>query len=69
MCHVMGVSPSAYYAWAKRPGQLISADMLHLNRRAKKLFSDSRQSLGSRELMKNFAKKAIKLSGTKLVAL
>jgi putative transposase len=52
MCYVMAVSPSAYYAWAKRPGQLISADTLHLHRRAKKLFSDSRQSLGSRELMR-----------------
>jgi transposase len=26
MCRVMGVSPSAYYAWVKRSGQLISAD-------------------------------------------
>jgi len=48
----MGASPSAYYAWVKRPGQLISADTLHLHRRAKKLFNESRQSLGSRELMK-----------------
>jgi putative transposase len=48
----MGVSPYAYYAWAKRPGQLISEDTLHLHGRVKKLFSDSRQSLGSRELMK-----------------
>lgn len=52
MCRVMGVSSSAYYAWAERPGQLISANTLHLHRRAKKLFNDSRQSLGSRELMK-----------------
>jgi len=36
----------------KRPGQLISADTLHLHRRAKKLFNESRQSLGSRELIK-----------------
>ena len=48
----MGASPSAYYAWVKRPGQLISADTLHLRRRAKKLFNESRQTLGSRKLMK-----------------
>jgi putative transposase len=52
MCRIMGVSSSAYYAWANRPGQLISAETLPLHRRAKKLFKDSRQSLGSRELMK-----------------
>jgi putative transposase len=52
MCRVMGVSPSAYYARVKRLGQLIRADTLHLYRRAKTLFDDSRQSLGSRELMK-----------------
>ncbi len=48
----MGASPSAYYAWVKRPDQLISADTLHLHRRAKKLFNESRQSLGSRGVMK-----------------
>tara|TARA_B110000902_G_C13988938_1_gene468044 strand:+ start:306 stop:677 length:372 start_codon:yes stop_codon:yes gene_type:complete len=48
----MCVSSSAYYSWAERPGQLINANTLHLHRRAKKLFNDSRQSLGSRELMK-----------------
>jgi transposase-like protein len=34
MCRVMGVSPSACYVWVKRPGQLISADTLHLHRQA-----------------------------------
>jgi hypothetical protein len=29
MCRVMGVSPPAYYAWVKRPDQLISADTLN----------------------------------------
>jgi hypothetical protein len=52
MCRVMCVSSSAYYAWAERPSQLISANTLHFHRRAKKLFNDSRQSLGCRELMK-----------------
>jgi putative transposase len=48
----MQVSTSAYYAWKKRPGQLISADVLHLHRRMKALFEQSRSSLGSREMMK-----------------
>ncbi len=48
----MVVSTSAYYDWKKRPGQLIDADTLHLYRRAKQLFANSRDSLGSREMMK-----------------
>lgn len=48
----MEVSPSGYYAWRKRPVQLISANELMLYRRAKALFKASRQSLGSRELAK-----------------
>ena len=46
------MSRSGYYAWVKRPATLISADELNLYRRAKALFNASRQSLGSRELMK-----------------
>ena len=52
LCRVMQVSTSAYYAWKKRPGQLIDADVLHLHRRMKALFKRSRSSLGSREMMK-----------------
>jgi len=52
LCHVMQVSPSAYYAWRKWPARLITEDDLHLYRRAKALFIESRESLGSRELMK-----------------
>lgn len=48
----MKVSTSAYYAWLKRPVVLITADTLRLHRRAKALFVKSRESLGSRELMK-----------------
>ena len=48
----MQVSTSAYYDWNKRPGKLISADALHLYRRMKALFKRSRDSLGSREMMK-----------------
>lgn len=48
----MNVSRSGYYAWVKRPAKLISADELKLYRRARELFDNNRQSLGSRELMK-----------------
>ena len=48
----MAVSPSSYYAWRKRPAQLISANELMLYRRTKALFKANRQSLDSRELAK-----------------
>lgn len=47
----MQVSTSAYYAWKKPPGQLISTDVLHLHPRMKMLFTQSRNSLGSRKMM------------------
>jgi len=50
------VSCSAYYAWLRRPAKVISAQTLHLHRRAKKLFRDSRSSLGYRELKKKLCK-------------
>ncbi|MFT6878996.1 MAG: putative transposase [Patiriisocius sp.] len=49
---MLQVSTSAYYAWDKRPGNLISADTLHLYRRVKELFKQSRGSLGNREMVK-----------------
>jgi putative transposase len=52
LCRVMRVSRSAYYTWKKRPGNLISAEALHLYHRMKVLFEQSRNSLGSREMMK-----------------
>ncbi|OUR88717.1 transposase [Gammaproteobacteria bacterium 42_54_T18] len=57
----MLVSRSAYYEWLKRPGMVICADTLHLYRRAKKLFELSRNSLGSRELMKKLRKEGFQL--------
>jgi putative transposase len=58
----MQVSTSAYYTWRKRPGKLIDADVLHLHRRIKSLFKQNRNSLGSRELMKNLRKEGIEIS-------
>jgi putative transposase len=68
LCRLMQVNTSAYYAWRKRPGKLIDADVLHLHRRIKSLFKQSRNSLGSRELMKNLRKKALKLVVIKSVS-
>jgi len=46
----MNVSRSAYYAWCNRPAKVITSAELHLYRRLKALFKESRNSLGSREL-------------------
>jgi len=43
----MEVSRSAYYAWERRPGELITEYQLRLYRRCKGLFKASRGSLGS----------------------
>ena len=57
----MRVSCSAYYTWKKRPGTLISAETLHLYRRMKALFEQSRNSLGSREMMKKLREEGIQI--------
>ena len=64
--HCMQVSTSAYYTWRKRPGNLIDADVLHLPRRIKSSFKQSRNSLCSRELMKNLRKEGIEISRYKV---
>jgi len=66
LCRVMQVSTSAYYAWKKRPGQLISADVLHLHRCMKALFKQSRSSLGSREMMKKLREEGIQIGRYKV---
>lgn len=52
----MQVSRSAYYDWRKRSSDVISAEILALYRRMKMLFTASRGSLGSREMMKKLRK-------------
>ncbi len=61
LCGVMQVSSSAYYAWQQRPATLITAEELHLYRRAKALFAASRNSLGSRELMKTLREEGFEI--------
>lgn len=62
LCHVMNVSKSAFYAWKARPAKVITAEELHLYRRAKALFKASRNSLGSRELVKKLSEEGIQVS-------
>lgn len=61
LSRVMGVSCSAYYEWAKRPAPRIEADSLQLFRRIKTLFKESRESLGSREMMKKLREEGIQI--------
>ena len=46
------MSRSAYYTWLGRPCEVICVNTLHLHRRMKALFKQTRQSLGSREMTK-----------------
>ncbi len=58
----MNISRSAYYAWLKRPAKIITAEQLHLYRRAKAIFQQSRNSLGYRELRKRLRKEGLQVS-------
>ena len=62
----MQVSTSAYYAWKKRPGQLISAEILHLHRRMKALFEQSRNSLGNRQMMNKLREEGFQIGRYKV---
>ena len=53
LCHLLGVPRSAYYDWRDRPGKVVPPEELALRRRMKALFVASRDSLGSRMMMKN----------------
>jgi putative transposase len=69
LCEVLQVSSSAYYAWRKRPGQLIGAEVLHLHRRMKALFEQSRESLGNREMMKKLREEGFQIGRYKVRSL
>lgn len=62
LCSVMEVSKSAYYDWLSRPAKIISAEELHLRRRMKAVFEQSRDSLGSREMAKKLREEGFKIS-------
>ena len=53
LCRLLGVQRSAYYDWRDRPGKVLPPEELALRRHMKALFGTSRDSLGSRMMMKN----------------
>ena len=65
----MSVSRSGYYAWVNRPANIISESELMLYRRTKALFRESRQSLGSRQLMKKLRKEGFEVGRDKVIRL
>ena len=56
------MSKSAFYCWKARPPKQLTTEDLHLNRRAKDLFTASRESLGSRELAKKLSEEGLPIS-------
>ena len=52
-CRLLGVQRSAYYDWRGQSCRVIPPEELSLRRRMKELFKASRDSLGSRMMMKN----------------
>ena len=61
LCRVMQVSTSAYYAWCGRGGEIIDSETWQLCHRMKALFAESRQSLGSRQMMKQLRKEGFEI--------
>lgn len=53
LCRTLELNRSAYYDWRKRGVKVVPPEELVLRRRMKELFTESRQSLGSRMLMNN----------------
>jgi putative transposase len=65
----MKVCRSGFYAWLKRLCKIITEAELNLHRCSKKLFQDSRQSLGSRQLMKQLRKEGFRVGRYKVQSL
>jgi len=57
----MGVGTTAYYDWKHRPSPVITEDLLRLHRRMKRLFEQSRNSLGSREMAKKLCEEGFQI--------
>ncbi len=62
----MGVGKTSYYDWLKRPSTVITEDTLRLYRRLKQLFEQSRNSLGSREMMKKLREEGFSIGRYKV---
>jgi len=52
MCHVLRVTKSAYYDWKQRGATVVGAEEFMLYSRMKALFAQSRDSLGSRRMVR-----------------
>ena len=61
LCRVMGVGSTSYYDWLRRPSGVVTEDTLHLHRCMKALFKQSRESLGSRKMMKKLREEGIQI--------
>ena len=61
LCRVMQVSTSGYYDWRSRGGELVDSQRWRLCHRMKALFNESRQSLGSRQMMKQLRKEGFEI--------
>ena len=61
LCRVMLVSRSAYYDWRNRGAEIIYHDTWLLFHRMKALFTESRQSLGSRQMMQQLRKEGFEI--------
>lgn len=53
LCRMLDVKRSPYYDWQRRGAKVITQAELNLRRRMKDLFAASRESLGSRTMMKH----------------
>lgn len=53
LCRMLSVQRGAYYDWRAQPGKVVPPQELALRRRMKTLFAASRDSLGSRTMMRN----------------
>jgi putative transposase len=56
LCRVLAVTKSAYYDWKQRGATVVGADEFALCSRMKALFAESRQSLGSRGMVRQLRK-------------
>ncbi|MCB1958593.1 MAG: transposase, partial [Rhodocyclaceae bacterium] len=61
LCRVMQVSTSAYYEWRARGAEVIDSQTWHLCHRMKTLFAESRDSAGSRRLVKLLRKEGFEI--------
>ena len=61
LCRVLGVQRSSYYDWRDRPGKVILAEEFALRQRMKALFKASRDSLGSRTMMRKLREEGFEI--------